>query len=228
MQVRMGLLNKPEDWSLARFRQHWREHHAQLARQLPGLRHYQQNHVVDSAQRGIQYARGPEQLDGISQLAFDDDEAMRAAFATDVGPKLVADENHFIGRLRIVTVTQHVVVEPPMPGTALKRMSLLRRREDVSPEQFAHEWQAVHGPLVKRLPGVLGYRQNLITQRQSPKGTVVGHDGLPVDGIVELWFASTDSLDAAFASPVGREAMAHATTFIAEITTFLVDEVVVV
>jgi uncharacterized protein (TIGR02118 family) len=223
MQVRMGLLNKKPEWTMDRFRAHWRDHHGALAAQLPGLRMYHQNHVVDSAQRGIQYTRGPEQLDGISQLAFDDDAAMRAALATPVGPQLVADENHFIGRLRIVTVTPHTVIDPPAPGQALKRMSLLRRRGDVSPEKFAHEWQAVHGPMVRQLPGVLGYRQNLITQRQSPKGVVVGHAELPIDGIVELWFESTASLDAAFASPQGQRTMAHATTFIAEITTFLVE-----
>ncbi len=228
MQIRMGLLNKHADWSLEQFRQHWRDHHGPLARQLPGLRHYQQNHVVDCAQRGISYRRGPEQLEGISQLAFDDDTAMLAAMAGPVGPQLVADENHFIGRLRVVTAQQRVVVPPPATGAALKRMSLLRRRADTTPEQFAHEWQVVHGPLVRLLPGVLGYRQNLITQRQVPKGTVVGHEGLPIDGVVELWFASTDSLDAAFASAPGQRAMAHATTFIDEITTFLVEPVTLV
>lgn len=228
MQIRMGLLNKPSDWTSERFHAHWRGHHGALAARLPGLRSYVQNHVTDSAQRGISFTRGPEQLDGISQLVFEDDAGMRAAIASDVGPLLAADEAHFIGRLRIVTAQQHVVVPPPAPGVALKRMSLLRRRADVSPATFAHEWQAVHGPLVRRMPGILGYRQNLITSREVPKGVAVGYEGLPIDGIVELWFADTASIDAAFASPAGREAMAHALTFIGEITTFLVEPVTVV
>jgi hypothetical protein len=45
MQVRMGLLNKKSDWSAERFRAYWRDHHARLAENLPGLRSYQQNHV---------------------------------------------------------------------------------------------------------------------------------------------------------------------------------------
>lgn len=228
MQLRMGLLNKHPDWSLERFRAHWRDHHARLAAGLPGLRGYHQNHVIDSAQRGIQYTRGPEQLDGISQLWFDNGPAMREALATDLGPALVADENHFIGRLRIVTVEPHEVIAPPAPGVAIKRMSLLRRRADVSPAVFAHEWRAVHGPLVRTLPGVLGYRQNLVTGRESPKGTPVDFDGLPIDGIVELWFENPETLNAAFASPAGQTTMAHAQTFIGEITTFLVEPVVVV
>ncbi len=226
MQIRMGLLEKHPDWSDERFRSYWREQHGALARQLPGLRSYVQNPVVDRAQRGIRFARGPEQLDGISQLVFDDDSAMRHAMGSDIGPRLVADEQHFIGRLRILTLQQHTVIAPPASG-ALKRMSLLRRRPDVSPERFAHEWREVHGPLVRGLPGVLGYRQNLVTGRQAPKGREASYDELPIDGVVELWFADTASIDAAFGSPAGQETMAHAETFIGEITTFLVDPHVV-
>ena len=72
MQVRMGLLNKHPDWSTEQFRAYWREEHSKLASQLPGLLAYQQNHVTDTAQRGISYKRGPESVDGISQLWFDD------------------------------------------------------------------------------------------------------------------------------------------------------------
>lgn len=228
MQVRMGLLNKKDDWSMDRFRSYWREQHAQLASQLPGLKAYHQNHVTDTAQRGISFKRGPETVDGISQLWFDDAKRMNDAFSEALGEKLIADEAHFIGRLRIVTATPIEVIAPPPPGAALKRMSFLRRRADVSPDVFAYEWNVRHAALVKTLPGVLGYRQNLITQRESPKGNVVDYDGLPIDGIVELWFETTDTLNAAFSSPQGVETMQHATTFIDEITTFLVEPFVVV
>lgn len=228
MHVRMGLLNKHTDWSTERFRTYWRENHSRLASQLPGLLAYQQNHVTDTAQRGISYKRGPEMVDGISQLWFDDSQRMNNAFSQALGEKLIEDENHFIGHLRIVTAESLEVIKPPEPGTALKRMSFLRRRTDVSPEVFAHEWRVVHSALVKTLPGVLGYRQNLIVHRESPKGSVVDYDGLPIDGIVELWFENTETLNAAFASPQGVKTMQHATTFIDEITTFLVEPFVVV
>lgn len=228
MQVRMGLLNKHEDWSLEQFRSYWREQHARLARQLTGLLAYQQNHVTDTAQRGISYKRGPESVDGISQLWFDDAERMDDAFSEALGKQLIDDENHFIAHLRIVTATPIEVIAPPPAGTALKRMSLLRRRADVTPEVFAQEWNVRHAALVKTLPGVLGYRQNLITHRESPKGNRVDYEGLPIDGIVELWFKDTDTLNAAFASAPGVETMQHATTFIDEITTFLVEPFVVV
>jgi uncharacterized protein (TIGR02118 family) len=224
----MGLINKKPDWTMERFRAYWKDEHAKLARQLPGLVRYHQNHVIDSAQRGISHKRGPEILDGISELWFEDRTGMDRALSSALSQRLIDDENHFIGRLRIVSAESTVVLEPPASGQGIKRMSLLRRRADVSAEKFAHEWRAVHGPLARALPGVRGYRQNLITHREDPKGTVVGYEQLPIDGITELWFEDAQALNEAFASPAGVQAMAHAQTFIDEITTFLVDTVVVV
>ena len=228
MIVRSGLMRKKPDWSEKDFFSYWRDNHGALARQLPGLRRYEQNHVIDRAQRGISHKRGPEQLDGFSMLWFDSEEAMRAAIATSAGQALVGDENHFIGDLRIVTIDQ-VEVIPPSPGRPLlKRMSLLRRRSDVSLEKFTQEWRVKHARLVRAVSGVKGYRQNLITARQVPKGTSVGYDKLPIDGIVELWFDDMASLDATFATPEGVTLMAHAPEFIDEITTFLVERHVIV
>jgi uncharacterized protein (TIGR02118 family) len=226
--VRSGLIRKKADWSGEDFRRYWRERHGALAARLPGLGRYEQNHVVDSVQRGIAYTRGPEQLDGFSMLCFDSEDAMRAAIATEAGRALVADEDHFIGDLRIVALDQVAVIPVATDRPLLKRMSLLRRLPEVSPERFKHEWREEHARLVKRVSGVRGYRQNLIVHREAPKGTVVGYEGMPIDGIVELWFDDAASLDAAFATPQGVTLMAHAREFIGEITTFLVETHVVV
>lgn len=223
MIVRSGLMRKKADWSGEDFRRYWREHHGALASSLPGLRRYQQNHVVDSVQRGIAYQRGAEQLDGISMLWFDSEETMRAAMASEAGRALVADEKHFIGDLRIVALDQVEVMAPATDRPLLKRMSLLRRLPGVSPERFKHEWREEHARLVKRVAAVRGYRQNLIVHREAPKGSVVGYEGLAIDGIVEIWFDDGASLDAAFATPQGAELMAHAREFIADITAFLVE-----
>jgi len=228
MIVRSGLLRRKPDWSLQEFRQHWRDHHGPLAAKLPGLRRYEQNHVTDSVQRGINFERGPEQLDGFSMLWFDSLDAMRAAMATDAGRALVADELHFIGDLRIVSIDQLEVMPPVIAQPVIKRMSLLRRLPTVSHETFTHEWRVEHARLVQRLSGVRGYRQNLVLDREAPKGHPVGREAMPIDGIVELWFDDAASLDGAFVSPQGATLMMHAREFIAEITTFLVETHVVV
>lgn len=223
MIVRTGLIRKKPDWRIEDFRRHWREHHGALAAKLPGLRRYEQNPVVDSEQRGFSYPRGPEQLDGFSMLWFDSEAAMRAAIATDAGQALLADEAFFIGDLRLVTLDQREVITPAGDPQPLKRMSLLRRRPEVTPEKFEHEWRIEHAHLVKRVNGVRGYRQNLVIGREVPKGVPVGYDQLPLDGIVELWFDDAAAIDAAFSSPQGVTLMTHAREFIAEITTFLVE-----
>lgn len=237
MSVRMGLLKKKPEWRGEDFRRHWRERHGALAAKLPGLRRYEQNHVVDSEQRGFAYPRGPEQIDGFSMLWFDDEHTMRAALGTDAGRALIADEQQFIGELRILTLDTVEVIAPAVSvstptaangGPLLKRMSLLRRLPEVSPERFMQEWRVEHAHLVKRVQGVRGYRQNLVTDREAPKGNPVAYECLPIDGIVELWFDDAAAIDTAFGSPQGKTLMSHAREFIGEISTFLVDCHVVV
>ncbi|WP_042876832.1 EthD family reductase [Cupriavidus necator] len=228
MTVRMGLLNKKTDWSQEDFRRYWTEVHGPLAARLPGLRSYIQNHVIDTAQRGITYKRGPEHVDGFSDLTFENVDAMREAFASEVAPALAEDEARFIGRLRILTLDRREVNAPDPSRKLLKRMSFLRRRSDVDEATFEREWRVEHARLVKLMPGVAGYRQNLVVEREATKGTPCGYGELPIDGVVELWFTDPESLNAAFASPEGVRTMAHAQTFIDEITTFLVEPRVIV
>ena len=229
--VRMGLIHKKPDWTPDAFQSYWRDRHGPLVSRIPSLRAYWQNHVTDRLQRGIDFERGPWDFDGFSQLWFDDMRNAHHAFTdSDLAAAFVADERHFLGGLHIVTATQtEVVAVPSQParGALLKRISTLRRRPDISEEDFRREWK-VYGELVRQMPGVDGYRQNVVVQREAVKGQPCGYDKLPIDGIVELWFASTDALEGAFASPAGRKTMAHARSFIAEITAFLVHEIAIV
>jgi uncharacterized protein (TIGR02118 family) len=219
----MGLLQKRSDLGNQEFRAHWRDSHGPLAARLPGLRRYHQNYVVDREQRGITYARGVEDFDGFSELWFDDLPSMSAAFAAEQTEALGEDEGRFIGELKVITALQHVVVPKPTNVPLIKRMSTLKRRADVSSEQFKTEWFDVHSFLVKRLPEVKGYTQNLIFDRSHARRKPATYEELPIDGIVELWFDDRDSLNSAFASDAGKTLMTHASEFIEEISTFLVE-----
>jgi uncharacterized protein (TIGR02118 family) len=228
MIVRIGLLRKKPDWSVEAFRRHWLERHGPLAAKLPGLRRYEQNHVIDRAQRGIPLPRGQEQLDGFSELCFEDAASMRAGADTDAGRTLTADEHHFIDDLRVVVVERTEVIAPRLDRGLAKAMWLLRRRAECSPDAFTHQWREVHAGLIGKIDGLRGCRHNLVRARQAPKGRAVGYDGLPIDGIAELWFDDPRALDDAFATAAGQAVAEHAGTFLAEITTFLVERHVIV
>ncbi|BCG03632.1 hypothetical protein PPGU19_082000 (plasmid) [Paraburkholderia sp. PGU19] len=222
--LRMGLISKKADWSLEDFRQHWLNHHGPLVKNAPGLSQYRQNHVVDKVQRGIDFEREPWEFDGFSQLWISDRD--KPFGGGELPQRILADENHFLGRLHIVTVKQTTVVDVPgddVRGKVKKRMSLIRRRPQLTEEDFLNEWK-VHADWVRTMPGVLGYRQNAVIQREVHKGQPCSYDELPIDGIVEFWFESTDSLQSAFASEAGIKTMAHAKTFLSGITAFLVEE----
>ncbi len=227
MNVRMGLLRKKQGWTDEHFCNYWRNTHGPLAARAPNLREYWQNAVTDRLQRGIDFARGPWDLDGISQLWFDDANHAEHAFRdSEIAAALIEDEARFLGELHIVAARQDIVIPVPEGASRarlLKRISTLKRRPDVSEDDFRSEW-IVHRDLVRKMPGVNAYRQNVVLARERVKGTPSDYQELPIDGIVELWFESTDSLNAAFSSPAGRKTMAHAKTFISEITAFVVVE----
>jgi uncharacterized protein (TIGR02118 family) len=223
MIVRMGLLQKRAEISSQDFRSHWRDRHGSIAAKLPGLRRYHQNHVVDRQQRGITYARDGLDFDGFSELWFDDLPSMQAALASEQVEKLAEDEKSFIGEIKFITAIQHVVIPTPPDVPLIKRMTTLKRRPDVSVEKFKEEWFDVHSVLVKRLPQVKGYTQNLVFDRSHGRGRPAKYEDLPIDGIVELWFTDTDSLNEGFASDAGKTLMTHATEFITAMSTFLVE-----
>lgn len=227
MKVRMGLISKKSDWSHDDFAKYWREKHGPLAARAPELREYWQNLVTERLQRGIDFARGPWDFDGISQLSFDDvDHASKAFVSSDLAAAFIADENRFIGELHIITAERfEVIAVPDVPtrGRLLKRMSVLKRRADITQDDFRREWK-VHGELVRQMRGVEAYRQNVVIERELTKGRACDYDQFPMDGMVELWFEDVETLAKAFASPQGQRTMAHAKTFLSEITAFLVSE----
>ena len=116
-------------------------------------------------------------FDGFSELWFDDLPSMQAAFAAEKQVKeLGEDEARFIGDLKLITAIQHVVIPKPTGVPLIKRMSTLKRRPDVSAEKFKEEWFDVHSVLVKRLPQVKAYTQNLIFDRSHGRGKPATYD----------------------------------------------------
>ncbi len=70
------------------FERHYREIHIPLARQLPGLRRY----TLSRNHRGV---RGDASYYLIAELDFDDMDALRQAFASEIGQATGADVQNF-------------------------------------------------------------------------------------------------------------------------------------
>jgi uncharacterized protein (TIGR02118 family) len=106
------LLRRREGMSVEDFRRHWREVHAPLLLQLPGLRR-----LVFNYGRSDEAGRPPA-YDGISEDWFASAEAMELAFASPQGEAVAADAPNFVDVSRIQTlVVEEDEVEVPGQST---------------------------------------------------------------------------------------------------------------
>ena len=108
----------------------------------------------------------------------------------------------------------------------IKRISLLVRRPEFSREEFNRYWREVHGPLAKPVPNVVRYVQNhIVDESQHPN---LPSGGQAIDGVVEFWFEDRAAMDAAFATPEAKVMLADGANFIATVTSFIVEEHMVI
>ena len=90
------------------FQRHWRDVHAPIASQLPGLRRYVQSHTRRSAYEG---GRSPA-YDGVVLAWFDSTEAIRDAAASGAYARVLADAVGFLvpGAIPSILTSEHVIV----------------------------------------------------------------------------------------------------------------------
>jgi len=93
----------------------------------------------------------------------------------------------------------------------IKLVYCLRRRADVSPEEFYRYWLNTHAPKVKDAAEVLRalrYVQSHTCEAEVNQAFVASRGLAPgYDGITKVWW-NIEDVKAAMASPVGAEAMA--------------------
>jgi len=83
----------------------------------------------------------------------------------------------------------------------LKVISLLKRKEGMSLEDFRQWAFEDHPPLGKKLPGIRRYRMSVVLE---------DNPDLPADAVSEFWFDDNDARIAAFATDAGKAAGADA------------------
>jgi len=93
----------------------------------------------------------------------------------------------------------------------IKLVYCLRRRPELSRDEFQRYWRQTHGPLVRERAGALGIKRYVqVHTLDSPLNEALrasrGSAGEPFDGVAELWWDSAESLAAATATEEGRRA----------------------
>ena len=225
MIARFGLLKKNPEMTDAAFNGYWKDSHGPLAARFDGLRAYYQHRVVDKGHFGIAHKRGPQDLDGFSELRFDDLAAMKAAVsASSFGPAH-GDEARFLADVRLLACEKHAVVPVDTGGGPfVKRMTLLKKLPGMSDTAFRREWLERHAAMVRQWPDVLGYVQNIVVDRFHTGSNVSApYEDVPVDGIVEFWFRDTETAARLYASEIVAHTQQHALEFLDEITPFFVE-----
>lgn len=96
-----------------------------------------------------------------------------------------------------------------------KRITYLEARADKSREAFRAHWATTHADIARGLPGLTAYRQNLVLETVLEPGSGGGYR---VDGIVELWFAEDDVVQAGFDSDVVDKLIVDELNFLSGLT----------
>jgi uncharacterized protein (TIGR02118 family) len=108
MIKRISLVRRKPDWTHAAFIAHWMGPHAEIVKQLPGLRGLRFGDA-------LKWSPGGAGWDGIGEIWFDSIEAAEQAFATEPhASRLKADRAYFLGEGQAVFVEEHTAVAPPV------------------------------------------------------------------------------------------------------------------
>lgn len=179
--------------SVDEFQRHWRTRHAELVVRQRGLRRYVQNHVIESSYR----TREPA-YDGIAEAWFDDLDAMRALAPSAEFAAVRADEANFIdaASMGVVLVDEVVVKDGAVPPGAIKTITCLHKRSDLSVDAFQKTWRESHAALADRLPG-----QRRYVQCHARRGFYASGRAPLYDGIALAWFDDAAALPAVLRSP---------------------------
>jgi uncharacterized protein (TIGR02118 family) len=204
MQRVVIYLQRRADLTQPAFFDWWLGQHKALAEQLPGLRQYTISLAAEAPD-------GP--FDGIAELWFDDLPAAEAAFASSAGQAARADADAHAARRELLTLTEHTIIDHPVPPR-FKYTAGLKRRADMDRGAFASWWLERHVPYVKKFPSLRKYRVSLV---ESGPETVV-------DGLAEVWFDDITTLRRVTASEVVKEAQRHSVAHSSERIRLVVEE----
>jgi uncharacterized protein (TIGR02118 family) len=196
--------------SVDEFHDHWREQHAALIRDTPGVAdrvvRYEQNHRLRA-----DYARGGA-FDGVAIQWFrslDDFAAMvahpkyQARVAPDEGVLLDRD-----GLVWILTDEEEVVIPgPERRDNTVKLICMVKRRPGMSIDDFHGHWRTVHSPLNCDTPSIAKYFVRYERNHRNPQD-YKRPGASDFDGTAVEWYPSLQSFYDMIAEPAYQELIA--------------------
>jgi uncharacterized protein (TIGR02118 family) len=189
MQRMVVYLKRRPEFSRPEFFDWWLGQHRELAEKIPGIRRYT-----------ISLAAGDEdgRYDGLAELWYDDMPTLRAAYASPEAKAAAEDSDSHVAQRIWLYPSEYVIVDNPDPPL-FKFAAGLKRRPDMSRNEFGHWWLERHTGYVRKFPGLRKYRVSIVGCGPETE----------VDGLAEAWFDDLETMQAVTAGPIVEEAQKH-------------------
>lgn len=186
MIIRSGLIRNRDEVDFDGFSEHWRVVHGPLALKVSGMHAYAQNHIVE---RIVSPSEDElHRIDGISQLWFDDVEAMTHAMASDAQRACIEDIRGFLSDVTILIQAEGELTRFGNAAAAqTKLIAMLRgHAEAIS----AHHAFLVDGLAQTGADGT-AIRINPVIDRSFVVDPSVPSGAQIVDAVLEIWLQDT-------------------------------------
>lgn len=97
----------------------------------------------------------------------------------------------------------------------IKIVAVIRKKPELTREQFLESWNVEHPEFVRKLPGIRRYRQNPAIEHSK---------AWPFDGMAELWFDSVKAVAVAYAGDEAKALFEHEKSFLDDMQWFIAEE----
>lgn len=210
MLTKFTLLKRRDDLTQAQFSHHWRTEHARVLVEEGGHQRYNRRYVQNHFIHGSALGFCSTAFDGAAQMTPHSGASVTSGFQEDpLYLKVVRpDEARFldVANCAVLYCEGRSFSDGPDSG-ATKLLALLKRKHDLTREDFTTHWCDRHAALVRSVPEfwrhVRGYTQHYVIPAAT-RGMASGERDVHAsgyDGVVELRFDSVAALVAAFSEP---------------------------
>ena len=199
MLKQITYFKKRDDLDHDSFRAHWRDAHAAIVCELPGIRRYVQNHIVEPFGDPALM-----QIDGIAEVFFDDIDAMRANKGHPALDAIRADEPKFFDTdtMGSLITESAVFVDGPQQGEKL--LVMVPRLAHVDPETFHSQWRGEVGPRVAAI-AERTHAPRWYGQDHLPLSAYRGNRQFPYAGMATFWHDGREGMQQLVRDPAFAE-----------------------